>query len=182
MIRCSLLTLLLFSVAAWRATAQAPLPAAFVQQLDAAQIEYFEPVEQQFRPLRALQNAFFPCDHALRKKKSRLEIRYRILPNDGSPLSALPQLRCLTTATHLASNGAHSTLAVHSIPADQVQEQYRADWGGIVFFQPKTAFSTRQHCKLLALYAEDKGLALIFFLFDQADEAPGDDWTNLRFR
>ncbi len=176
------LFLLCFLGSAKLANAQAALPISFIHSLEAAQIDYFEPVERQFRRLRNTRNPFFTYDHALRKRKSKLEIRYAIIPSGQSPLSDLPHLKCLTTATHLATNEANSSLAVHSIPADQLQEQYQADWGGIVYFKPKTAFSTRQHCKLIALYAEDKGMALIFFLFDDPSEELENDWANLRFR
>lgn len=163
-------------------SAQHPPSPDFLAALDAAQIDYFEPVEQQFRSIRNTANDFFPYEWAIRKKKSKLEIRYTILPSESNALDDIPHLKCLTTASHLASNEEHSVLSVHHFPPKQLREVYRADWGGIVYFQPKTAFSTRDHCKMLALYAEGKGMALIFFLFDDPEENLDISWANLRFR
>jgi len=43
---------------------------------------------------------------------------------------------------------------------------YNADFGMMVFFQPKDKISKRKHCKALFHYAEGKGLICTFIFFD----------------
>ena len=60
-------------------------------------------------------------------------------------------------------------LVLHEMSKENLKN-YHADWGAVVFFQPKIIFSDKDHCKMLALYQEEKGLVYIFYLFDEASE------------
>ena len=40
----------------------------------------------------------------------------------------------------------------------------------IAFFSPKDLFSEKEHCKMISLYKEGKGMTYIFFLFDEITE------------
>ena len=60
-------------------------------------------------------------------------------------------------------------MVLHEMSKEDL-ESYQADWGAIVFFQPKRIFSDEDHCKMLALYREGKGIVYIFYLFNKASE------------
>ena len=179
--RMPFLLLLLFLSPVAPLFSQVDLSGEFLQTLEAAQIDFLEPVEQQFKTIRTRSNPLLTCDLSIRKRKSQLEIRYAILPYSDTALDDIPHVKCLTTAMHLASNSENSQLAVHSLEDLPLRQQYNADWGGMVYFQPKRGFSNKRYCKMLALYAEGKGMALVFFLFDDTEDDPG-DWAYLQFK
>ena len=63
----------------------------------------------------------------------------------------------------------------------QLQEEFNADWGAIAFFQPKKEFSTKEHCKMVAIHAEGKGNVYIFYLFDDPQTDLEELFATLRF-
>ena len=61
-------------------------------------------------------------------------------------------------------------------------DDFNADWGQVIFFQPKSVFSHKAHCKMLALYKEGKGMAFVFFLFDKGTLELDRRFLALRFK
>ena len=78
-------------------------------------------------------------------------------------------MRCFNKANSVATNDEDARIAYHEMPKEE-REKYQADWGATFFFQPKDIFSKKKDCKLITLYAEGKGIAMIFYLFDEASE------------
>lgn len=162
--------------------AQDQLPASFQALLDQGQLDFLTPTEQQFKIKSAKPNAFFSTDLLLQKKESGLEVRYAILPSSEHPFDPFPHLKSLTTATHLASNSEQSLLAIHNIDDQILQTVFKADWGGIIYFEPKAQFSKKRYCKMLSLFKEGKATVFLFFLFDDPEEVPEYGTIGLQFK
>lgn len=160
--------LILFFAVTSTSSAQVQLPPAFTQALQQGQVEFFSPVEKNFKSLRVRPNSLWPYDMAMRSRKHKLEMRYRVIPNLGLP-SKIPHINCLSMASSLATNDQDQQIAVHKITPQQLSEEYNAEWGATVFFCPKKTFSKRRYCKMLALYATNKATIYVFYLFDNPD-------------
>ncbi len=166
------------------AKGQVECPADFKRLLQGAQIDFFEPVEGAYKGIALPRHHFQPCDFAIRSRKEQLEIRYLIVPfqNEASnPVAQAPHVHCMRLVSHLASNDEQAVITILSIDEAELRETFNADWGKLFFFQPKPGFSERSHCKLLALHAEGKGTALVFFLFDQPSKELDNRHVALRF-
>lgn len=162
--------------------AQLALSDDFAALLEQGQLDFFTPVEDQFKVKKSIPNELLTPDLVLRKKKSSLEIRYAIFPHSDGPLEQIPQVRCLTTAMSLATNEGESVLSVHQLHQAHLDQLFQADWGGVVYFQPKGSFSKKRHCKLLALQAAGKALVFVFFLFDEVTEELPEELASIQFR
>ena len=146
--------------------AQVKLKKDFLATLEAAQLQYFSPLEDSFKAIRVRKNRILNYDMAIRSKKKNLEIRYAIqLPS----ALTFPHMNSLSLATSVASNEENTLVAVHDISQKDLKTFYNADWGATFYFKPKEGFSSKQHCKMLALHAEDKASVYVFYLFDKTD-------------
>ncbi len=96
-----------------------------------------------------------------------MEIRFVLSEVDST---FQPHVMATSLLTHLASNEEEYAVSVLSLSEKELQDHYHADWGLEVYFRPKRGFSDKLHCKMLALYAADQGMAYVFFLFDDPDE------------
>lgn len=160
--------------------AQVPLPETFASSLDAMQIDWLEPVEMSYKPSRQANNSYQPCHFGMWSGREKMEIRYLLAPIDSTEV-AVPHVAASRILWHLASNDEENYIAMHSISDRQLKEDFNADWGKVWFFKPKGAFSNRDHCKMLALYREGRGMAYTFFLFDQAPITLDQRFFSMRF-
>lgn len=152
--------------------AQVELPSDFQRRLEMAHIDFFEPLEGAYKAIRVVSNEWLTCDFAMRSRRERMEIHYRIEPaRESDPLVDAPHVRVARLLNHLASNDEESVVTVLSVRDTDLREQFQADWGKIFFFTPKPGFSRYRECRLVALYREGAGMALIFYFFDEPSPA-----------
>ncbi|MFN3785550.1 MAG: hypothetical protein ACK4RS_01805 [Thiothrix sp.] len=166
-------------------TAQIDHTPRFSRLLEEAQLDFYEPLENSYRDVPVWKEAahYQPYDFAIRSRRDHLEIRYQILPYRDNDLKfAAPQVEAVRLAMHLATNQDESIISGFSIDEEELKTDFNADWGKVFIFQPKKSFSNRPHCKMLALYREGKGLAFVFFLFDQPSQEVDNRFVALRFK
>lgn len=149
------------------ASAQEKQLLRFALLLGEAGLDYLNPVDAGYREIKTAKNNFQHCDFAIHSKEEKLEIRFLIQPVRDTNEVFNPHLRSMAMVTHLATNDETAAIAVHHIPG----APYRADWVKAFFFQPKQVFGMWQHCKMLALYKEGRGMAYIFYFFNEASPA-----------
>lgn len=148
----------------------------FAILLSEAGVDYLAPADAGYSPIRIAKNSFQRHNFAVYSREEQLEIRFLIEPlRDSQEVS--PHLRAMTLVTHLATNDEGAAIAVHSLPP----APYHADWSKAFYFQPKPLFSHRKHCKIIALYKEGRGMAFVFYLFDEANEAVDEREMILQF-
>ncbi len=165
-----------------RLLAQVDLSDHFVDLLDAAGIGFIEPLEARYKDIRLSSRQLADYDFAMRSRREKLEIRYRIHPYRAEdPLSEAPHVRAIRLLMHLATNQQQAVMRGLEVDEEDLQAAFRADWGKVFFFQPKTSFSTAAHCKMLALHREGQGTAFVFFLFDEAGAALDHRFFALQF-
>jgi len=141
----------------------------FLNKLKQMSLAFVEPTDSDYRDVIILKNDIKKYDFAIRSRKEKIEIRY-ILEVEKEPKlsSQLPDIQFFKTLTHLASNDENaSPMAVHSIPENELNNDFQADWGKFAYFQPKGDFAHWRHAKLLALYKSGKGMVYVLFLFDK---------------
>lgn len=162
--------------------AQIDISPHFSSLLELSQLDFHAPLEAKYKDVSVLKNPWQNYDFAIRSRKEKLEIRYLIVPfKENNPLNSMPHINCMRMVTNLASNSQDVLISGLSIEEEELKEQFNADWGKIFIFQPKAGFSTRTHCKLLALHKEGLGTAYVFFLFNEADQALDNRFYALRF-
>ncbi len=177
------LLVLIFGISLQCSAAQSLDFARFQAILQAAQLDYVAPLENAYRPVAVAPNEFHTYEYAIQSTSRDIEIRYSIkqFTEVAAPANEVPHLTCLAIANTLADNTIDQAIAVHGIPKKELIEKYNADWGAIVYFQPKTQFSDKTHCKMLTLFADGKAAVYIFFLFDEPSDELKHQMYTLRF-
>ena len=133
-------------------------------------LDFVQPLDSDYKDYQLKNNPFFRCDYAIRSRKEDMEIRYALRPYQmGSPITQLPTLTVCSALSSAATNEEEAIIAQISIPKNELQEVFGADWGIMYQFTPKPGFSTAPLGRLLGLYKEEVGLVLVFFLFDDAN-------------
>lgn len=156
---------------------------SFLYLLENAQIDFYEPVEGKYKAIKLQKEVFQPCDFGMRSRKEQLEIRYIIAPySENSPAFNAPHVESARMVAHLATNDPDAVITILSMDELELRDKFNADWGKVFFFKPKEQFSTSKHCKMLSLYAEGKGMALVFFLFDKPSTELDNRFLALRFK
>lgn len=160
------------------------MPAPFLELLQKAGIEFYEPLEAGYKDIEPWPNPYQPCNFAIRSRKEDLQIRYLIEPwKDNDPISANPHVAIFRTLSNLATNADEALISAIQPTRADLQKDFNADWGIVYFFQPKEGFSEKPFCRMVALYKEGKGMAYIFYLFDDpANEALDRRYMALRFQ
>lgn len=162
--------------------AQVDLSIHFQDKLQAAGIEFLEPLENSYKDIRVPRRNFTDYDFAIRSRKEKIEIRYRIDPLEAeNPVAYAPHVRTVRTLLHLATNDTNFYMSGIPVRESDLIETFNADWGKIFFFTPKEAFSPRKECKMLALFREGRGMAYVFFLFDEPSPELDYRFYALRF-
>ncbi|MFK8101064.1 MAG: hypothetical protein AB8G15_01015 [Saprospiraceae bacterium] len=177
------LLVIFFGISMQCSSAQSLALTQFQAVLQAAQLDYVAPLENAYRPIAVEPNEFHSYEYAIQSKSRDIEIRYSIktFATIAAPKNELPHLKCLAIANTLADNKVDQAIAVHGIPKRELMEKYNADWGAIVYFQPKIQFSDKTHCKMLTLFADGKADVYIFFLFDEPSDELKHQMYTLRF-
>ncbi len=165
----SLILLLLFGI---HLEGQIDLPPELSKELAATGLEIIQPLEARYKTIRLPKNPYLDCDYGIWSKQEKLEIRYAIEPDQQNKKANLvPHVKAFAMASHLASNDEESVISKLSIAPKSLVEEFNADFGEIYFFRPKSTFSDKLNCQMLVLYKEGKGMAYVFFLFDDPNNA-----------
>ena len=174
--------LLLWAGLAAPLSAQIEPDTAFARRLAEMELEIIQPLESDYRNLGPAENDYLSCPLVVRSRREKLEIRYAVRPvAELGYLAAAPHVAAGNLAARLASNDEDTFLAVHSLPAAAVREDYGADWLKLYTFPPKRGFSERTTCQMVALFREGVGMAYVFLLFDRAPELLDARTNALRF-
>ncbi len=141
-------------------------------------IDFLQPLDSDYKEESPKNNPFFRCDYVIRSRREDMEIRYALRPyQSGSPITQHPNLTVFSALSSAATNNEEAVIAQISIPIEELQEVFGADWGIMYQFTPKPGFSSAPYGRLLGLYKEEVGLVLIFFLFDD----PNNSAIDLRY-
>lgn len=164
--------LLLYLMITTTAIAQLEYSPQFTQLLEATQLILSQPLENQYKNKKVQKNDLFDYHYAIKKKKGDLEIRYAIEPWITQPekVSSVPHITTMNLVATLASNEEDAVISYHILSDIDLKEHYNADWGLVAYFRPKLNFSDKQHCKMLCLFSEGKGIVNVFYLFDEITE------------
>lgn len=160
--------IILFFTTTHLSFAQVKLSKSFAHQLEQMELEFFPPLENSYKKIKASKSIIVDFDFEIKAKKADMRIGFVISPENNSMY--FPHMKASNMALSAATNeDEEAKMVLHEIPKEDL-EKYHADWGAVVFFQPKRVFSDKDHCKMLALYREGKGLVYVFYLFDKASE------------
>ena len=176
----TLIMLLMFGTFSF---AQIKMNTDFEAILKEAQISFNEPTENLYKTKKGYKNPIYNCNFAIKAKKSDLEIRYafnQINPQESQ--NTFPHIISMNTANHIASNHENSEIVVQSITDEDLKKNFKADWACVFYFTPKTSFSNKRNCKMLALYKEGKGLVYTFFLFNKPSIELDHQFYSLSFK
>lgn len=178
-----LLVLVLLLLNGWHVYGQFRLPERFVQLLESAGLEFFQPLEGRYVVQPYLKNELLAADFIMRSRREKLEIRFNVFPEDPTTAADdFPHIRALQMASHIASNDDDSVITALSLGKEDLGvDRFNADWGKLYYFRPKMGFSTRSHCQMLVLHREGLGTVFVFYLFDEASSAIDNRLLSLAF-
>ncbi|MFT7605063.1 MAG: hypothetical protein ACI8VT_002656 [Saprospiraceae bacterium] len=153
---------------------------SFAATLNQMDLDIAIPVERSYRNKQVQKKSFFNSALTIRSRKKKIEIQYALFPDHQF---LVPNVQTTSTLASLASNEEiYATIAIHKIKEEDLSEAFNADWGSLVYFQPKRSFSRFRYGKLLSLYKKGRGLIYVLFLFDEADEDLENQFYSVRFR
>ncbi|MEM6380964.1 MAG: hypothetical protein AAF705_22520 [Bacteroidota bacterium] len=116
-------------------------PIEFKAALQAAQLDFYEPLENSFEPTEIRTNDLQTYDFAIRSKKEKVEVRYAILPAAEQSQFFQPNIHFASKAISLARNNEEaSEMVFHSVSHQDLLNTFNADWGAAVFFKTKSTF------------------------------------------
>jgi len=159
----------LFLLFSNNAFTQVEITKSFAKKLASMDLEFLPPLENKYKKIRNSESVIVGFDFAIKSKKADMEIGFSLLPERKNEMN-FPHIKTSNMALSAATNeDEEARLVLHEMSKEDL-ENYHADWGAVIFFQPKRIFSDKKHCKMLALYREGKGLVYVFYLFDEASE------------
>ncbi|MFK8009345.1 MAG: hypothetical protein AB8H03_23490 [Saprospiraceae bacterium] len=142
---------------------------SFAQKIAKMDLEFLTPVENSYKKVNASESIVVDFDFEIKARKADMRIGFALFPERKNAVT-FPHIKVSNMAISAATNDdPEARLVLHEMSKEDL-ESYQADWGAVVFFQPKRIFSDKDHCKMLALYREGKGLVYVFYLFDEASE------------
>jgi hypothetical protein len=148
---------------------QIKMSKSFSQKLEKMDLDFLAPLENSYKKVKASESIIVDFDFEIKAKKADMKIGFALFP-EGKNALIFPHIKVSNMAISAATNeNEEARLVLHEMSKENLKN-YHADWGAVVFFQPKIIFSDKDHCKMLALYQEEKGLVYIFYLFDEASE------------
>jgi hypothetical protein len=148
---------------------QIKMSKSFSQKLEKMDLDFLAPLENSYKKVKASESIIVDFDFEIKAKKADMKIGFALFP-EGKNALIFPHIKVSNMAISAATNeNEEARLVLHEMSKENLKN-YHADWGAVVFFQPKIIFSDKDHCKMLALYQEGKGLVYIFYLFDEASE------------
>lgn len=160
--------LLLFSFCN-NAFTQIKVSKPFAQKSSKMDLEFLAPLENSYKKVKASESIIVDFDFEIKARKADMRIGFALFPERKNAIT-FPHIKVSNMAISAATNeDLDARLVLHEMSREDL-ENYQADWGAVVFFQPKRIFSDKDHCKMLALYKEGKGLVYVFYLFDEGSE------------
>lgn len=158
-------------------------PAQFQELLLACQLEFLAPLDAGYKDVAIIRNRIQDYNFAIRSRKEKLEIRYLLEPyQKHDPSFETPHIRSIQKLMHLASNEQDFVMSGLDVDPELLKDHFNADWGKVFFFRPKHQFSNYEHIKMLSLFKEGKGMAHIFFLFNEPTRDLNNRMYTIRFR
>ncbi len=149
--------------------AQVKTTKSFTKKLIQMDLEFFPPLENSYKKIKASESIIVDFDFEIKARKKDMRIGFVLFPEKKNAMT-FPHIMASNMALSAATNeDEEARMVLHEMSKEDL-ESYQADWGAIVFFQPKRIFSDKDHCKMLALYREGKGIVYIFYLFNKASE------------
>ena len=141
----------------------------FFQILEEMDLEFLAPLENSYKRIKASESIIVDFDFEIKARKADMRIGFALFPKRKNTIT-FPHIKVSNMAISAATNeDENARLVLHEMSREDL-ESYQADWGAVVFFRPKRILSDKNHCKMLALYKEEKGLVYVFYLFDEASE------------
>ena len=128
------------------------------------------PVDAGFKPRNpSVGQDWLPYLTSMYSANYKTEIRLAFIPEkDNAPLSSLPQVQVSKILANLQNNEIESIITGLTLEKESL-DALGADWGQVFFFQPKSQFAgSFEHIKVQALYKEEVGTTLLFFLFNKS--------------
>lgn len=160
---------LLFSIFYNNAFTQVKMTKSFTEKLVQMDLEFFPPLENSYKKIKASESIIVDFDFEIKARKTDMRIGFVLFPEIKNTMT-FPHIKASNMALSAATNeDEEARLVLHEMSKEDL-ESYQADWGAVVFFQPKRVFSIKDHCKMLALYREGKGLVYVFYFFSKASE------------
>lgn len=142
---------------------------SFSKKLVQMDLEFFPPLENTYKKIKASESLIVDFDFEMKARKGDMRIGFALFPERKNTMT-FPHIKVSNMALSAATNeNEEARMVLHEMSKEDL-ESYQADWGAVVFFQPKRVFSDKDHCKMLALYREGKGLVYVFYLFNEASE------------
>ena len=137
---------------------------SFTDLLDNHSLTFKQPEEWfKLEPLQEDDYAAYAL--VIRSEDPAIEIRICYIPNTpGSHY--LPNFDFTRLVTNISSNEDMHMLFLKGIDPTELEQTYRADWGGIATFKPKSEFSMMERAKLLSIFNENVGTIQIIFLYN----------------
>ncbi len=79
-------------------------------------------------------------------------------------------VRSMMKATHFASNAEDSHIAMHSLSAAYIRNDFGADWGAVYYFKPKKVLSLKSECQMVVLERAGRGIFYTLYFFEKISE------------
>ena len=154
----------------------------FKQNLIQMGAEVMPPLDGDYKELSMAKNLTQNCQWAIKSRKNRLEIRFLTQPEvEGGRMLAYPDVASHRLAMHICSNEQNAGISVRDMTQHEMEDLFNADWGRVYIFPPKLDFSENAYCKMVALQKAGKGMAYIFYLFDEPSQAIDNSLYSFRF-
>ena len=148
--------------------AQPSVEDEFRAALEKLNAEVMPPLDGDYKAWRPLKNLTQNSDWAIRSRKEKLEIRFLTSTvSDNQPTMKYPSIAAHRLALHICSNEENTGISARDLTEHEQEDLFNADWGRIYIFRPKLDFAQNAYCKMVALHKEGKGMAYIFYLFDE---------------
>jgi len=191
----TLLTAFLFLITSFVA---AGLPKTFSELLDRANMAFVNPDSLVSTPV--LYNRACIYEYAVKYPDKNFEVRYCIRPSDNlwkeyelnkkslkkGDIETNPDSTYLWKFETIISNISGSLPKITEFDKTSVKNEFNADWGGTVAFQPKGEFGQNyKYCMIIALHKSHQGDAYIFYLSDSPEgfnELMAPAFHSLKFR
>lgn len=154
----------------------------FTDQLQAAHLDYYRPIEEWYHVTPKQRDRFLKYDVVLVRDDQEVEIRYLIEPYADRELDQFPHIEMTRLLSHIATNNDEISIRAVMIQHEQAKERFAADWGMCQYFVPKRSFSKMPFGTLVSLYAKGKSTVHAIILYRDIEFDPFDHFHQIRFR
>lgn len=133
--------------------------------------EILQPLDGDYRPVRIFDNPIQTYHWAIGSTREQLEIRFLVIPDEGQRVMDYPHLEASRIAMQVCSNEPDAAITARDLTEEERTNLFHADWGRIFMFPPNQRFGLYLHCKMITLFRENRGIMVIFQLFDEPSPA-----------